>query len=111
MEPIVNQISAPKQLTPKAETKTIVLPSGKTAVMREAVGLDLKRAQRAAARDTEPSAIMFALIAETTEIEGAKIVYEDVLAMKLPDVLALQKEVMGENFASPPPPPSPDSSN
>jgi hypothetical protein len=100
MEPIV-----------KPETKTIALPSGKTAVIREAFGRDLKRAQRAVANDPDQSAVMFALIAETTEIDGQTIIYEDVLDMRLPDVLALQREVMGENFTSPPPPPSPALSN
>jgi hypothetical protein len=110
MEPIRNEISPSKPLQPKAETKTIILPSGKTAVIREASGRDLKYAQRAVGKDTDESAVMFSLIAEVTEIGGQKIVYEDVLAMKLPDVLALQKEVIGGNFQSPPPPPSPLSS-
>lgn len=94
-----------------AEKRTITLPSGKTAVVREAFGMDLKRAQRAVAGDPDQSAVMFALIAETVEIDGKRIVYEDVLSMRLADVLVLQREVMGENFVSPPPPPSPDSSN
>jgi hypothetical protein len=96
---------------PAAATKTITLPSGKTAVIREAFGQDLKRAQRAVADDPDESAVMFSLIAEIVEIDGEKIMYEDVLAMKLRDVLMLQREVIGGNFASPPPPPSPDSSN
>jgi hypothetical protein len=93
-----------------AATKTITLPSGKTAVIREAFGQDLMRAQRAIGDSPDPSAVMFALVAETVEIDGKPIVYDDVLLMKLADVLMLQREVMGENFASPPPPPSPGSS-
>jgi hypothetical protein len=106
MEPMANL----GRLEQKGERKTITLPSGKTAVIREAFGRDLKRAQRVVADDPDQSAVMFALIAETTEIDGAKFVYEDVLDMRLADVLVLQREVTG-NFQSPPPPPSPDSSS
>ncbi len=93
--------------TTTAEMKTITLPSGKTAVIREAFGLDLMRAQRAVEGNPDQAAVMFAPVAETVEIDGAKIVYEDVLTMKLADVLALQREVLGENFVVPPPPASP----
>jgi hypothetical protein len=96
---------------PAAATKTITLPSGKTAVIREAFGQDLMRAQRAVGDSTDESAVMFALVAETVEIDGRPIVYADMLGMKLADVLTLQREVMGENFAVPPPPPSPPSSS
>lgn len=98
--------------TAKPAVKTITLPSGKTATIREAVGLDLMHAQRAVpAGNNEMAAVMFALVAETVEIDGKQIVYEDMLTMKLADVLALQREVMGENFASPPPSTSPPLSN
>ena len=82
-------------------TRTLELPSGRQALVRKGYGRDLMRAQRAAV-DDDPSAVVFALIAELTEIEGRKIVYEDVLEMSLADVLALQGEVVGENFLLPP---------
>jgi len=92
------------------ESRALELPSGTPAVVRKGYGRDLMRAQRAAPID-DPNAVVFALVAELTEIAGRKIVYEDVLAMDLADVLALQAEVIGENFQLPPPPDSRDSSD
>lgn len=92
------------------EARTMVLPSGRTATVRKGFGRDLMRAQRAAGASADPTAVVFALIAELVEIEGVRMVYEDVLAMELGDVLALQAEVAGENFELPPPAPSQDSS-
>jgi hypothetical protein len=93
--------------------RTVTLPSGRSAAIRRGIGRDLMRAQRAA-RSSEPAAIVFALVAELVRIDGKPMVYEDVLAMDLADVLVLQEEVVGENFqeaAFPPPPPSPASSS
>jgi hypothetical protein len=84
----------------------LVLPSGRTAMIRKGVGRDLMRAQRVVGVSTDPTAVVFALIAELVEIDGEKIVYEDLLAMDLNDVLALQSEVAGANFQGPPPAPS-----
>jgi hypothetical protein len=89
--------------------RNIALPSGRRAAIRR----DLMRAQRAA-QSSEPAAIVFALVAELVRINGKPIVYEDVLAMDLADVLVLQEEVVGGNFqeaAFPPPPSSPASSS
>lgn len=94
----------------RGETRVFDLPSGKQAIVRKGYGRDLMRAQRAAGGD-DPNAVVFALVAELAEIAGRKIVYEDVLAMDLADVLALQAEVIGENFQLPPPPDSRDSSD
>lgn len=80
--------------------RTIELPSGRSAAVRKGYGRDLMRAQRAAG-DGDATAILFALIAELTELDGARIVYEDVLAMELSDVLVLQAEVVGDNFQGP----------
>jgi hypothetical protein len=85
-----------------AETRRIDLPSGQIAIVRKAYGRDLMRAQRAAAGG-DATAVVFALIAELAEIDGRRVVYEDVLAMDLADVIALQTEVIGENFQLPPP--------
>src|ERR1700693_4497001 len=84
----------------------LVLPSGKNATIQRGVGRDLMRAQRVVGASTDPTAVVFALIAELVEIDGEKIVYEDLLAMDLNDVLALQSEVAGANFQGPPPGPS-----
>src|SRR5271154_4203991 len=88
---------------PTAENaKTVDLPSGLHAEVRKGRGRDLMRAQRASAGG-DASAVVFALIAELARIDGRKIVYEDVLEMDLADVMALQAEVIDENFDRPPP--------
>jgi hypothetical protein len=92
------------------DTKTVELPSGARAEVRKGMGRDLMRAQRAVAGG-DASAVVFALIAELTRVDGRKIVYEDVLEMDLADVMALQAEVIGENFEHPPQRASQDSSS
>ena len=94
---------------PEAEPKDrslLVLPSGKNATIRRGFGRDLMRAQRVVGASSDPTAVVFALIAELVEIDGEKILYEDLLAMDLNDVLALQSEVAGANFQGPPLAPS-----
>jgi hypothetical protein len=83
------------------DSRTIDLPSGTRAEVRKGRGRDLMRAQRAAAGG-DASAVIFALIAELARVDGRKIVYEDVLEMDLADVMALQAEVIDENFDRPP---------
>jgi hypothetical protein len=85
------------------DVRTLVLPSGKSAAIRKGFGRDLMRAQRVAGPSSDPTAVIFALIAELVEIDGSKMVYEDLLAMELGDVLSLQAEVAGANFQVPPP--------
>src|SRR6202046_4232941 len=91
-------------------SRAIELPSGARAEVRKGYGRDLMRAQRAAAGG-DASAVVFALIAEVTRVDGRKIVYEDVLEMDLADVMALQAEVIDENFDRPPQRASQASSN
>ena len=90
----------------RKDLRFLLLPSGKSAAIRKGFGRDLMRAQRVAGTSSDPTAVVFALIAELAEIDGARIVYEDLLAMDLNDVLALQAEVAGANFQDPPPAPS-----
>jgi hypothetical protein len=90
--------------------RAIDLPSGARAEIRKGYGRDLMRAQRAAAGG-DASAVVFALIAEVARVDGRKIVYEDVLEMDLADVMALQAEVIDENFDRPPQRASQASSN
>jgi hypothetical protein len=87
------------------QSRSIALPSDKTATIRRGKGRDLMRAQRAVAGNPDPTAVVFALIAELARIDGAPILYEDVVEMDLGDVLVLQAEVTGANF----PEPAPDS--
>lgn len=69
--------------------KKITLPSGKTATMAQGKGYHLLNAQRTA-KDSD--SIPYALLAELCEIEGKKVVYEDILEMDLDDVSALLTE-------------------
>lgn len=71
-------------------TRELRLPSGRLALIRRGFGRDLMRAHRAAGHNPEPTAITFALIAELAQVDGKSIVYEDVLAMDLADVLGLE---------------------
>ena len=74
-------------------TKTLTLPSGKIAVLHKGKGYDLLQAQQKAKSSEE---IPYALIAELAEIDGQKLVYEDILALDLEDVIALQAEMSGK---------------
>jgi hypothetical protein len=104
---VVNGVKLREVPAVESEDRNILhLPSGKTATIRRGYGRDLMRAQRVVGASSDPSAVVFALIAELVEIDGEKIVYEDLLAMDLNDVLALQSEVAGANFQGPPPEPS-----
>ena len=74
-------------------TKIVTLPSGKIAALEEGKGRDLLQAQMKAKTSEE---IPYALIAELAEIDGQKLVYEDILEMDLGDVIALQGEISGK---------------
>ena len=74
-------------------TKALTLPSGKTAILRKGKGFDLYQAQKKAKTSEE---IPYALIAELAEIDGQKLVYEDILELDLEDVIALQAEISGK---------------
>ena len=74
-------------------TTELVLPSGKNVKIEQGKGFHLLNAQRKAKTSEE---ITFALIAELAEVDGQKIVYEDLLEFDLEDVLALQAEISGK---------------
>jgi hypothetical protein len=92
-----------EQQIQSAQSRSVALPSGKTAAIRRGKGRDLMRAQRAVAGNPDPTTVVFALIAELAQIDGATIIYEDVIEMDLGDVLVLQAEVTGANFPEPAP--------
>ena len=73
--------------------KELTLPSGKIAVIKNGKGKDLFQAQIKAKL---PEEIIYALIAELVEIDGAQIVYEDIFEMDLSDVIMLQNEISGK---------------
>ena len=74
-------------------SKELFLPSGKAALIKEGKGYDLLQAQQKA---KTPEEIPYALIAELCEIDGQKLVYEDILELDLADVIALQSELSGK---------------
>ncbi len=80
-------------------SKTLTLPSGKIATLRNGKGHDLLQAQMKAKNSEE---IPYALIAELVEIDGQTLVYEDILDMDLEDVIALQGEISGKLQAAKP---------
>lgn len=85
--------------------KEFILPSGKTAKMQNGKGYHLLCAQRKAKTTDE---VPYALVAELAEIDGQKLVYEDILEMPIGDVSKLLNEVnkLGESTT-----PSPSSSS
>lgn len=93
--------------------KTITLPSGKVAEIRKGRGRDLMKAQQMVQGGPDASnqlAVMYALIAVLTRLDGQMIALEDVLDLDIPDTIALQ-EAVNENFRPPAPPISQPSSN
>lgn len=74
-------------------SKLLTLPSGKTAVIEQGKGKDLLQVQMKAKTSDE---IPYALIAELVEIDGQKLVYEDILELDLADVIILQGEISGK---------------
>ena len=74
-------------------TKELELPSGKIAKIKAGRGFDLLEAQKKAKTSEE---IPYALIAELAEIDGQPLVYEDILELDLPDVIALQEQIAGK---------------
>ena len=74
-------------------SKTLTLPSGKIATFEKGKGKDLLQAQMKAKTSDE---IPYALLAELCEIDGQKLVYEDILELDLEDVIALQAEISGK---------------
>lgn len=74
-------------------TKTLTLPSGKKATIHQGKGIDLLHAQQKAKSSEE---IPYALLAELAEIDGQKLIYEDLLDLDLEDVVALQAELSGK---------------
>jgi len=67
-------------------TMTITLPSGRTAVVRPGTAGDLVNAQMMV---TTQEQLPLALVSMLVEIDGTRMMLEDVTAMPLPDFLAL----------------------
>ena len=61
-------------------------------LLKKGRGIDLLNAQKNTNSSDE---IPYALIAQLCEIDGQKVVYEDILELDLEDVIALQNEITG----------------
>ena len=89
---------------PDTTGREVALPSGAKATVRQGKGKDLIRVQsemKANANDPDAeNMFMMAVIAQLTRIDGKRITKEELLEMPLGDVLALQREVVGDNFLS-----------
>lgn len=77
-------------------SKTITLPSGKTAELENFKGKHVREAQKIA--DGDAGKVMFAMIALTVKIDGKGVVMEDLDEMDGQDVIALMGE-FGGNFS------------
>src|SRR5713101_5610190 len=78
------------------ETTTVLLPSGRTALLRKAKVRDLLQAHRSVGFSGEPMAIAMGLIAQVATIDGKPLLFEDVLEMPAEDGLVLQAAVLEE---------------
>jgi hypothetical protein len=78
------------------ETRTVLLPSGRSAQLRKAKVRDLLQAHRSVGFSGEPMAIAMGLIAEVATIDGKALIFEDVLEMPAEDGLVLQAAVLEE---------------
>lgn len=88
-------------VSPKVDdgSKELKLPSGKTAVMRDFKGKDVREAQRLSEGD--PGKLLFGIIAITTTIDGTPVTLEDLDEMNGQDVFTLYGQ-FGGNFISAP---------
>jgi hypothetical protein len=78
-------------LLPTYHTET-TLPSGKVAALtREALGRDVETASAVIgmAKLSNPMSLMLALFAQVGRIDGAPIVYEDLLDLPWADTIAI----------------------
>lgn len=77
-------------------TRTITLPSGKTAVIHPFKGKHIREASRIA--DGDSTKIIFALISMLTTIDGEPILMEDMDEMDGRDAMKLMGEFGEANF-------------
>lgn len=81
------------------EPKTLNLPSGSVAVIKPFTAADVMRMRRSLDQSAPEESFMYALIAETTTIDGEQLVMEDVADIDGFDYLALMGEFSGSaNF-------------
>lgn len=81
-----------------SNTKEITLSDGRKAVIRKGKGRDLIAAINKVNNENETP---FSLVAELTEINGKKLIFEDFIDMDLEDFMAIM-EGMPLNFLSVP---------
>lgn len=71
---------------PAEASRELTLPSGAKATIRPGVGRDVYNAQRKA---KEPADILYHLISDLAQIDGKRVVFEDLMEMPLDDVMEL----------------------
>lgn len=76
--------------------KTVILPSGKTAVIYRGKGRDANRALKES--DGDGTKYLSCLMAVLIEIDGKAVVPEDLDELDLKDFTTLQTEFATENF-------------
>lgn len=79
-----------------AGAKTVNLPSGKVATIHPGKGLHAKRAIQDS--NGKPGEYLSSLMAQLIEIDGKKIIPEDLDDMDLQDYMTLQTEFADQNF-------------
>lgn len=83
------------EITKDGPTKTWLLPSGRRATMlRQPKGRHQRDAVRSIGNDKDQVSVIYALVAQTTTIDGRAVTYEDVLEMPLQDAGDLQVKLM-----------------
>jgi len=85
--------AAPVPAAVASEGSVLTLPSGARAVIRKGKGKDLMRAMQIAGTSTD--GIPFALVAQLCAIDGAPVIYEELMERDLEDVMALVSAVTG----------------
>jgi hypothetical protein len=76
------------------ETRTIMLPSGRSVTLRTAKVRDLLQAHRVIQFSNEPMTLAMALVAQVASLDGKPVIYEDLLELPAADGLMLQAEVI-----------------
>lgn len=85
---VVNRDPADVKPALPAGAREVPLPSGKTAVLRKAIGRDLVRGAAAAGADAGVPLLM-GVVGQIATVDGVRVVYEDLEEMDFYDVLAL----------------------
>lgn len=94
-KPVPVDESKPVETAP--HRRTFTLPSGKVvAVLKEPKGTHLVKAERLTGNANDKFSLTCAVASITCKFDGVDMVYEDVLALGMHDVLMLTGEILGK---------------